>query len=440
MVRDVFPAHLVHLQARPFRDCGGIGDAGRLHVAHKHRPFPVRHFPAELPVLHQDGQVLQGVIVHAVAEIDILRRFPQVGIPQGKRLLEHLGEGFFRIAGHVGHFGKGDGERAVGRVVQLQFIGSRRGFDQVLDPGSQGFEAHVQAHVVAVVGKCGDLLPVQEEAGRGPLFAITFQDQRTDGERHLHLQDCRDSFARFERPGLGIPLHRQPGLDRDDAVRCHIRKRQELLAPVPRHLLEVSLDILHALFRGDPRTAGLAPARAVEHPDFDAQFPGFLHRRMGDVPPRVGKERHGAVGVALGLVADESPRDAHTFHRLQVLHDALLGDMVVQPIPVHRRPDGVRRRPESLLQGLPTVVAGAQEDRSENPGPGDDNSPSHAHRFKWSLRPRTPGRRKPFRPRCGPARPRTTPPPRVGPCGHPTAQSGGTGLPAPLPGFRPERA
>ena len=226
MLRNILPAHLVHLQARPFRNGGRIGDAGRLHVAHKDRPFPVRHFPAELSVLHQTGQVLQGVIVHAVAEIDILWHVPHIGIPQGKRLLEHLGEGFLRIAGHVSHLGKGDGKRSVGRIVQAQFIGPRRGLDQILDPGCQGFEAHVQAQVVTVIGERGHVLPVQGETDRCPLFAVALQDQRTDSERNLHLQDCRDSFAGFEGPGPGISLHRHPGLDRDDPVRSHFRKFQ----------------------------------------------------------------------------------------------------------------------------------------------------------------------------------------------------------------------
>ena len=288
---------------------------------------------------------------------------------------------------------------------------------------------------MAVISERGHVLPVQGEPDRGPLFAVTLQDQRTDGERNLHLQDRRNTFAGLESPGPGFSLHRQPGLDRDNAVRRHIRERQELFAPISRHLLEMALYILHALFRGNPRAAGLAPSRAVEHPDLDTQFPRLFHRGMGDVPPFVGKKRHRAVGITLGLVADEGPRNPDALHRLQVLHYALLGDMVVQPIPVHGRPDGIRRCLKSLLQGLPTVVAGAQEDQSENPGPGDENSPSHALRFKWSLRSRTPCRRRPFRPRCGPARPRTTLPPRAGPYGHPTAQSGGTGLPAPLPGF-----
>ena len=198
--------------------------------------------------------------------------------------------------------------------------------------------------------------------------------------------------------------------------------------------------ILHALLRGDPRAAGLTPARTVEHPDLDAQFPGLLHRGMGDVPPRVREQRHRAVGIPLGLVADEGPRDAHALHRLQVLYNTLLGDMIVQPVPVYSRPDGVRRRPESLLQGLPSVIAGTQEDQSEDPGPGDENSPSHRYRFKWNLRPHTLGRRKPFRPRCGPARLRTNPLPRAGPCWHPKARNGGTEPPAPLPSFRQERA
>ena len=203
---------------------------------------------------------------------------------------------------------------------------------------------------MAVIGERGHVLPVQGETDRCPLFAVTLQDQRTDSERNLHLQDCRDSFAGFEGPGPGITLHRHPGLDRDDPVRSHFRKLQQLFAPVSRHLL--------ALLRGDPRAAGLTPARAVEHPDLDAQFPGLLHRGMGDVPPRVREQRHRAVGIPLGLVADEGPRDAHAFHRLQVLYNALLGDMVVQPVPVYGRPDGVRWRPESLLQGLPSVIAG----------------------------------------------------------------------------------
>ena len=134
--------------------------------------------PAELSVLHQTGQVLQGVIVHAVAEIDILWHVPHIGIPQGKRLLEHLGEGFLRIAGHVSHLGKGDGKRSVGRIVQAQFIGPRRGLDQILDPGCQGFEAHVQAQVVTVIGERGHVLPVQGETDRCPLFAVTLQDHQ----------------------------------------------------------------------------------------------------------------------------------------------------------------------------------------------------------------------------------------------------------------------
>ena len=440
MVRDVFPAHLVHLKARPFRNGGRIGDTGRLHVADEHRPLPVRHFPAQLPVFHQAGQVLHGVIVHAVAVIDILRRVPHVGIPQGKWLLEHLGEGFLRIAGQIGHLGEGNRESAVRWILQVQFIGPCRRLRQVFHPGGQRLEAHAQAHVVAVIVEGGHFLPILGKPGRGPLSAVALQDKRTHRERNLHLQGCRNPLAGLERPSPGFSLHGQPGLDGDNPVRRHVRKFQPLFAPIPRHFLEMPFHVLHALFRGDPRAAGLAPARTVEHPDFDAQFPGLLHGGMGNVPPLIGKERHGAIGAALGLVADESPRDAHALHRLQVLHDALLGDMVVQPIPVYGRLDRVRRRLETLFQGLPRVVAGARKHQSKKPCPNDKDSPSHAHRLKWIHPRRTPGRQRPFQLRCGPATLQTSPPPRAGPCGHPTGRSGGTGLPAPLPGFRLERA
>ena len=54
---------------------------------------------------------------------------------------------------------------------------------------------------------------------------------------------------------------------------------------------------------------------------------------------------------------------------------------------------GTRWCLKTLFQGLPTVVAGTQEDQSENSSPGNENSPSHAHRVIGILRPRTPGHR-----------------------------------------------
>ena len=359
MPGNVLAAHLVHLQACPFRDGRRIFDAGRFHIAHEHRPLPVGHLPAQFPVLHLVGQVHQEHRIHVIPEIDILRRVPHIGIPQRKRFLEHLGEGFLRIAGHIGLLRERDGERAVGRVLQPDLIGAGRGFHQVLHPRRQRLESHVQAHVVPIVIERRQLLPVQGKPDRRPLLPVALQDERAHGERHRHLQRRRNAFTGFQGPGAGSALHRPPGLDRDDAVGRHVRKRDDLLASVPDNLLILSRDIFHTLLRGDPRPAGLAPARAVEHADFDVQFPSPLHRRVGDVPPLVGKELHGTVGITLGLVADERPRDAHALHRLQVLDDALLGDVIVQPIPVHSRPDGIRRRLESGFQGLPGVMAGA---------------------------------------------------------------------------------
>ena len=356
---DMLAAHLVHFQAGTFGNGGGIGDSGGFHIAGKHRPLPVRYFPAQLSVLQERREVMHEQFIHTVAPIDIFRRVPHIGIPHRKRFLEHLGQGFFGITGQVGLLRERDGERAVGRVFQPDLIGSGRSFDQTLHPRCQRLEAYVQAHVVAVIGKGGHFFSILGKPDRCPLLPVAFQDKRTHGERYLHLQGSRNPVACLERPAPGIPFHRQPGLDCDNAVRRNVRKRDDLLAAVSLHFLILPCDIFHALLRGNPRPAGLAPARAVEHADLDVQLPGPLHRRMGDVPPLVGKELHGAVGVAFGLVADESPRDAHALHRLQVFDDALLGDVVVQPIPVHGRPDGIRRCPEPFLQGLPAVVAGA---------------------------------------------------------------------------------
>ena len=362
MGSQVLPAHLVHLQTRSFRHGRGIGDTRGFHVTDENGPLPIRHLPAQLSAAQQRGQVLQEHRVHAVPVIDIFRGLPQIGVPERKRLLEHLGEGFLRITGHVRLLGKGNGESAVGRVLQTQLIGSCRRFFQAFHPGSQRLESHVQPHIVTVIGKGSQFLAIQGKRNRCPLGIVAFQDKRTDGKGNRHFQDRRDSPAGFQRPAAGFPGDFPPGLHCNDAVGRDIRKFQQLFGPIAFHLLIMAGHILHALLRGDPGAAGLAPARTVEHADFDAQLTGLLDGRMGNVPPLVGEERNEPFVPSVGgLVADERPRNAHALHGLQVLHDTFLGNLVVQPVPVHGRPDGVRRCLESLLQGRPAGLTGTEK-------------------------------------------------------------------------------
>ena len=92
MLRDIFAAHLVHLQAGTFGSRRGIGDARRLHVAYEHGPPAVRHLPAQLAVFYKACKVLHGKVFHAVPVVHIRWRFPHVGVPHRERILEHLGE------------------------------------------------------------------------------------------------------------------------------------------------------------------------------------------------------------------------------------------------------------------------------------------------------------------------------------------------------------
>ena len=268
---------------------------------------------------------------------------------------------------HIGQLRQRNGVSAVGRVFQTQFIGAGQAFREALHPGRQRLETHIQAQVVAIVGKSGDFLSVSLERNGRPLRAVAFQDQAVHREGRLHLQDSRHALAGFQRPGAGSTFQGPVGLDVDDPVQWYVRELQQLFGPVAFHILEMPFHILHALLRLNPGPAGLAPARAVEQADFNPQLPGRLEGLVRNVPPLIGEQRHRAVGIAFALVSDKRLVDAHPFHSFQVFHHAFLGNVVVHPIPVNGSLHRIRRRAETCFQGLPGAVctANGQQGKTE---------------------------------------------------------------------------
>ena len=97
--------------------------------------------------------------------------------------------------------------------------------------------------------------------------------------------------------------------------------------------------VAHRLLRFNPRTARLAPARAVENADLDAQLRGFFQRCVHHLPPlfAVKFERTFArLTVLESDVADESTVDADALHGFQIAAYAVGADVVRDPVPVNR--------------------------------------------------------------------------------------------------------
>ena len=154
-------AHLVHFQARSFRNSGGIGDAGALHITGQHRPLPFRHLPDQLSILQPGSQVHHGRRIHAqLGGIGFGRGFPHIVTPQRKRLLVHPGQGFVGIAVHGRSLRQGKDKGIFRRVLHHQLKSLCLLCREGQQVRSQRLEPGIGIVVVAVVFKREHLFPI----------------------------------------------------------------------------------------------------------------------------------------------------------------------------------------------------------------------------------------------------------------------------------------
>ena len=390
-------AHLVDFEAGSLGRSRRVRRAGRRHTHAQDDPFAFGCVPRQRSVL---GHVLRNIL-HA-GRIDDGRRVihdglcrPLIVFPVRQRGRVHLGQRFFFIAldarsfrqGHLGQSGAagrfGENETEIG-------AGRRRDRD---DHRSVRVESDVQRGIQ----------PVQRESGERAV-SVVLLDLQFALHRHRTFGGAYGQAARRER-GLGFQVDREPAVLRqvDACFRvavdylgdaCDLRSRYDrCVRRVQRHsvafrrgicdhsdvlklidrLIEFEADLLgtfysgfrrgqiaHRLFGLYPRASRLAPAGGVEYADLDVQFGRFFQCGVENVPPFVTEHLDVAVRyVVLTDVADERPVDTGLFHRLEVLDDALLRDVVRYPVPVNARLDRVGRSDESRSQRFAGYVARA---------------------------------------------------------------------------------
>ncbi len=124
------------------------------------------------------------------------------------------------------------------------------------------------------------------------------------------------------------------------------RQDRDVLHPLPDHRANdlrklaasgwnfIPSDASHRLFRLDPRSARLAPARRVEHHQLHLHPRRFLEGMPGQRGPF---RRHHLDRAAALDIADHGALDADLGHGFQILGDAIRRDVAVQPIPVTPR-------------------------------------------------------------------------------------------------------
>ena len=97
--------------------------------------------------------------------------------------------------------------------------------------------------------------------------------------------------------------------------------------------------VAHRLLRFDPGTSALAPSGAVEDAYLDVELCGFLQRGMQHFPPLWCQCLYLAwLDVFLPDVADEGTVNASLLHCLQVVLNALNGNVVRYPVPIDGYP------------------------------------------------------------------------------------------------------
>ena len=255
--------------------------------------------------------------------------------------------------------GQGNGKGIFRRILQHQLITGCCLCGQGQQVGCQRFETRIGIVVVAVVFKGQHFFSVGQQFRRGPAGPGAFYLEGLHRKRLAQTKNLTAflSFPGPEGPGLGLSLDGRIRLNPDNPVFGHFRQCEYLHFPISPDRLEMRFHIFHALLRSYPGAAGLAPARTVEHAQFYIQIGRRLHGGVGYLPPLVREQRHTHIGIIIRrLVTDKSAGNAHPFHGFQVLDNAFLGDIVVQPVPVNGHPDGIRRVLEAFPQRLPGAL------------------------------------------------------------------------------------
>ena len=94
-------------------------------------------------------------------------------------------------------------------------------------------------------------------------------------------------------------------------------------------------DAPHRLFRFNPRTARLAPARSIEHSQFNTHAVRFFEGVVRRLHPFRAQHIDRVFGTfAQRNIADHGPCDADLGHILQIFGDPLFRDIPIQPVPV----------------------------------------------------------------------------------------------------------
>ena len=178
--------------------------------------------------------------------------------------------------------------------------------------------------------------------------------------------DVRNAIISRRREGQhrDIPIKIAQGFWLRELARELRRARDPRLAPD---------DLLHRLFRGDPRPAAPVPAGVVVHVDLEPEPPGLGDGMLEEPPPLVPHERRRTDRRALVDLHDQDAADPDALHGLEVGRDPLAGDVAVQPEPVDPRPGRVRRLDESRPQGV-LFLRGAPR-HTERQHDQDDDKP-----------------------------------------------------------------
>ena len=276
------------------------------------------------------------------------------------RGLPHLGKGLLRIPFDDRLVGKDDA--ADDSRLDLEFELIRNGLGNGDDNRSERIEAYVGRAVA----------PVDEELLDEDLLAVNlgikgsrarndlldrFDKDRTDGRFPVSLEgeSTVSGLGGCEFHGSS-PERECQHLDR----LCILADQRQSAAELCRTGQSVLCiaKISHCLFRLDPRAAALAPARAVEHTDFDSEFSCGLEHCVKDIPPLVSEQSDRTLRNTLLLAdhADKSPVDADFLHCLKVFHHAVLRHVAGHPVPVDTELLVLRSVSEVLLNSADTVL------------------------------------------------------------------------------------
>ena len=180
--------------------------------------------------------------------------------------------------------------------------------------------------------------------------------------------------------GVGVLLRRGKG--QHGNVLERLAGRRQLLRELQRalHTPFGADHVAHRLVGLDPRSARLAPTRAVEHANVHPQPAALTDGVLDHAPPFFGQGFHRAVFHIIQVdVADERLADPDAFHGFEVFGNALAGNVVSDPIPVAPWLGGIRRLREPALKQVGGGGGVSQNSQNSQCDQGMEGTDSHRY-------------------------------------------------------------